>query len=210
MIDYSLPHLRVISRKDRLYCCACVRRVWYRLKNEEAGRWAVEVAEEFADGQRTTRDLADARDAALAAAAAWDGCRSEEGQRVREALLAAAECAIPENRGSCDVATNVGWQAVRASRESEEAERATQRARSLDIFGPPDRTSAFLPEWQTEAVVSLARRMYETRDFDAMPELADALHAAGCADAALLEHCRGPGPRHVRGCWVVDLLLERE
>jgi hypothetical protein len=36
--------------------------------------------------------------------------------------------------------------------------------------------------------------------------LADALEDAGCADAAILAHCRRPG-EHVRGCWVVDLLL---
>jgi hypothetical protein len=24
-----------------------------------------------------------------------------------------------------------------------------------------------------------------------------------------LDHCRGPGP-HVRGCWVVDLILGKE
>src|SRR2546429_581311 len=37
--------------------------------------------------------------------------------------------------------------------------------------------------------------------------LADALEEAG-ADAALLDHLRGPGP-HVRGCWCVDLLSGR-
>jgi hypothetical protein len=35
--------------------------------------------------------------------------------------------------------------------------------------------------------------------------LADALEEAGCSEAAVLEHLRGPGP-HVRGCWVVDLI----
>jgi hypothetical protein len=39
--------------------------------------------------------------------------------------------------------------------------------------------------------------------------LADALEEAGCTDAAILSHLRGPGP-HVRGCWVVDLLLGKE
>jgi hypothetical protein len=36
--------------------------------------------------------------------------------------------------------------------------------------------------------------------------LADALEEAGCADADLLVHLRGPGP-HARGCWVLELLL---
>ncbi|QDU20371.1 hypothetical protein ETAA1_23230 [Urbifossiella limnaea] len=48
--------------------------------------------------------------------------------------------------------------------------------------------------------------MYESRDFAPMPVLADALEDAGCADNDILAHCRGDGP-HVRGCWVVDLVL---
>jgi hypothetical protein len=48
--------------------------------------------------------------------------------------------------------------------------------------------------------------MYDSRDFAAMPILADALQDAGCDHADILAHCRGDGP-HVRGCWVVDLAL---
>ena len=29
---------------------------------------------------------------------------------------------------------------------------------------------------------------------------------AGCDNQDILDHCRSPGP-HVRGCWVVDLVL---
>jgi hypothetical protein len=36
----------------------------------------------------------------------------------------------------------------------------------------------------------------------------DALEEAGCDNADMLSHCRGPGP-HVRGCWVVDLVTGR-
>ena len=32
------------------------------------------------------------------------------------------------------------------------------------------------------------------------------MEEAGCDEADLLAHLRGPGP-HVRGCWAVDLLL---
>ena len=39
-----------------------------------------------------------------------------------------------------------------------------------------------------------------------MPILADALQDAGCDNADVLDHCRSDGP-HVRGCWVVDLVL---
>jgi hypothetical protein len=48
--------------------------------------------------------------------------------------------------------------------------------------------------------------MYGSRDFSPTPVLADALQDAGCEDAAILDHCRGDGA-HVRGCWVVDLVL---
>jgi hypothetical protein len=48
--------------------------------------------------------------------------------------------------------------------------------------------------------------MYDSREFGNMPILADALQDAGCELPEVLDHCRGPGP-HVRGCWVVDLVL---
>lgn len=73
-----------------------------------------------------------------------------------------------------------------------------------DVFPPA--TVAFDPGWRTDAVVGLAGGMYAGRDFGPMPVLADALEDAGCADDAILAHCRGGGP-HVRGCWVIDLAL---
>ncbi|MBA4188888.1 MAG: hypothetical protein C0467_12900 [Planctomycetaceae bacterium] len=78
-----------------------------------------------------------------------------------------------------------------------------------DIFVNPFRTVTFSPEWRTSTAVSLAKQMYESRDFSAMPILADALQDAGCDNADVLDHCRGTGP-HVRGCWVVDMLLGKE
>jgi hypothetical protein len=75
-----------------------------------------------------------------------------------------------------------------------------------DIFGNPFRPLTFDAAWLTSTAVSLARGMYESRDFGAMPILADALQDAGCDSEDVLNHCRAPGP-HVRGCWVVDLVL---
>jgi hypothetical protein len=78
-----------------------------------------------------------------------------------------------------------------------------------DIFGNPFRPVAFSPDWRTDTAVSLARAMYESREFGAMPILADALQDAGCDNDDILSHCRGAGP-HVRGCWVVDLVLGKQ
>ena len=54
-----------------------------------------------------------------------------------------------------------------------------------------------------------AQAIYDDRAVDRLPILADALEEAGCTDATILDHLRGPGP-HVRGCWVLDLLLGKE
>ena len=75
-----------------------------------------------------------------------------------------------------------------------------------EVVGNPFRPVAFDPRWLTSTVVGLARGIYDERAFDRMPILADALEDAGCDDAHVLAHCRGDGP-HVRGCWVVDLVL---
>ena len=76
-----------------------------------------------------------------------------------------------------------------------------------DIVGNPFRPATFDPAWRTSTVVALARQMYDSRDFTAMPILADALQDAGCTSDAILGHCRDAHATHVRGCWVVDLVL---
>jgi hypothetical protein len=75
-----------------------------------------------------------------------------------------------------------------------------------DIFGNPFRPVSLDPAWLTSTVVLLAKGIYDDRAFDRLPILADALQDAGCDNDDILGHCRGPGP-HVRGCWVVDLVL---
>src|SRR5207249_11021384 len=77
------------------------------------------------------------------------------------------------------------------------------------IFGNPFRPMSGNPEWLTPNVLKLAESIYDDRASDCLPILADALEDAGCDNADILAHCRGPGP-HVRGCWVIDLLLGKE
>jgi hypothetical protein len=78
-----------------------------------------------------------------------------------------------------------------------------------EIVGNPFHPISFAPGWRTGNTIAIARKMYEERDFSSMPILADALQDAGCDNEEILNHCRGPGP-HVRGCWVVDLVLGKE
>ena len=79
-----------------------------------------------------------------------------------------------------------------------------------DIFGDPFRPARFSPAWRTDAAILLAKQMYESRDFSAMPILADALQDADCNDEAILNHCRDRKRKHVRGCWVVDAVLGKK
>jgi hypothetical protein len=94
----------------------------------------------------------------------------------------------------------------------QEAERVLQCEILRDFFGNPFHPVAVEPSWLTwndGTVPRLAQAIYDERAFDRMPDLADALEAAGRTNADILGHCRGRGP-HVRGCWVVDLLLGKE
>ncbi len=63
--------------------------------------------------------------------------------------------------------------------------------------------------WNDGTVPRIARGFYESRRFEDMPILHDALLDAGCDDQDMLDHCKAPGP-HVKGCWVLDLLLGKE
>jgi hypothetical protein len=78
-----------------------------------------------------------------------------------------------------------------------------------EIFGNPFRPVDLNPAWLTSTVVALATGIYQDRAFDRMPILADALQDAGCENDDILNHCRQLGD-HVRGCWVVDLILGKE
>ncbi|MBY0457338.1 MAG: hypothetical protein K2V38_08380 [Gemmataceae bacterium] len=79
-----------------------------------------------------------------------------------------------------------------------------------DIFGNPFRPVAFNPAWRTSDVTLLAIHIYDTRAFDQLPILADALQEAGCDSGELLDHLRDPHALHVRGCWALDCVLGKE
>jgi hypothetical protein len=78
-----------------------------------------------------------------------------------------------------------------------------------DVVGNPFRPVTFNASWQTTTVKTLAQSIYDERRFGDMPILADALEEAGCDNTDILNHCHQPGS-HVRGCWVLDLLLGKE
>jgi hypothetical protein len=96
-----------------------------------------------------------------------------------------------------------------AGSDTKTAERESQGRLLRDIFGNPFRPVTVDPAWRTSNVSAIAQRIYDERRFADLPILADALEDAGCTIGAMLTHCREPG-EHVRGCWVVDLVLGKE
>jgi hypothetical protein len=125
---------------------------------------------------------------------------------------AAAEASEAAARAAADAGTPAVSLADRwlgEGREAYRAERAAQAGLMRELFGGPSHPVAFDPRWRTETAVAVAAGIDRDGAFDRLPILADALEDAGCDDADLLSNCRGPGP-HVRGCWVVDLVLGKE
>ena len=136
------------------------------------------------------------------------GSASEVDYSARGAVFALSTDNIV-GAAECAAWSSPQWSSPQSSRPQASAKLAFQARILRDIFGNPFRPVVFSPSWRTSTAVALASQMYESRDFSAMPILADALQDAGCDSADVLDHCRGPGP-HVRGCWVVDLVLEKE
>lgn len=89
-----------------------------------------------------------------------------------------------------------------------------------DVFGNPFHPAKLDPAWLVwngGAIVKAADAAYSEREMPSgnldngrLAVLADMLEEAGCTDAQILEHLRRPQAVHVRGCWVVDLLLGKE
>lgn len=96
------------------------------------------------------------------------------------------------------------------------AEKKLQTDLLRDIFHNPFAKEPIEldPNWRTSTVVELANTIYHEKAFDRMPVLADALEDAGCTNQEVLDHCRkdqgADQCSHVRGCWVVDLILGKE
>ena len=120
--------------------------------------------------------------------------------------MAAVNAATIELHSSSQSVNSVFHNAANATPDPD-AEYAVQATLLRDVFGNPFRPATFDPARRTSTAVALAAQMYESRDFGAMPILADALQDAGCTSDDILSHCRDPHATHVRGCWVVELVL---
>lgn len=205
----------VKQRKQRLFAVACCLRLRHLLDDERSRR-CIEVVERFADAQATSEELqvaeTEARDIWLRAAA-------------DDSAFACIQLCAKEVDGLHVSSTAISAVFVRQQREANNplgpldgrrrgacpSEERAQCVLIQEIFGNPFRRGAINLEWRAwndGLLVSMARQMYDRRDFSDMPILADALEESGCLDTDILSHCRQP-VEHVRGCWVIDSLLAK-
>jgi hypothetical protein len=171
-------------------------------------RQTVEIAERYADG------LAGRAEAEAAANVAFALHRDAEHDSTYFWLTnLTCIAAYPRNDRFND------WKAPNSLRALRIANPELPVLWMRDIFGNPFRPTALDSAWLTwdgDTIPKLARGIYDkhrlpqgTLDNTRLAVLADALEEAGCTNPDILDHCRKPG-EHVRGCWVVDLLLGKE
>jgi hypothetical protein len=210
------------EKKERLFACACCRRIWHRLVDERSRR-AVEVAERCADGNVNQEEIESAAHGAYLAATDDRAYDNDDIAAPEYAALftigvydaTGAITTITPSFSALNAAENTAASIANRTSGPEErtrvlrAETLAQATLFRDIFGNPFRPVTVIAAWLTSTVTSLAQAIYADRAFDRLPILADALEDAGCSNADILAHCRGGG-EHVRGCWVVDLLLAKE
>jgi hypothetical protein len=177
---------------------------------------AVQIAERFADGLATNAERKHARKEAVKAAT-FRNLGGVGGHYSVKAVAASALAHIlcPPGRiyRECGSLPRAVVAAVReVNRQASDDLQQAQVMLLRDIFGSPLRSVSIDPSWlawNDGTVRRVAQAIYDECAFDRLPILADALEEAGCTNQYILNHCRQPGD-HVRGCWVVDLILGKE
>ena len=194
MLDYlevfhNVARTKRGRRKLRLLACAVFRRCYLPVTTDKWGP-ALDLAERYAEGLADRAEVVSFRERFP---------REHWLDRTVDFLLAES----PQR-----ATTNQAFGRYGVWREDDPTAEFVR-----ELFGNPFRRSVLDPVWRSSTVVALAQAAYDERslttgqfDPSRLGILADALEDAGCDNADILNHCRGPGP-HVRGCWVLDLLL---
>jgi len=202
LLEFMRNSGRVSDRKLRLFACACCRRSW-ELLHDERLRNALDVAERYVDGLVSTEEW-------RAAAVAGDDAHGEGADVANTtAKIMVADAATAAHAAATMFFT--------ADDSKNERERAAQANLLRDIFGPlPFRAVSIVASCVTPDVLDIAKAIYEERDAPAgilnhaqFVILAGCLTNAGCNNEEILAHLHQRQAYHVRGCWVLDLLLSK-
>lgn len=193
------PDAQRTARKRALFGAACCRLVWPLIVVDERCRKSVELLERQFDEPISVEQTEEITWGAKMAAE-----HPEDG--TPELQMLAADLVY----GAGHPGTDIAYLLRGLSDWGDPHERAARIADIMrDILGNPFRPVSLDHCWQTPTVLSLAQGIYTDSAFDRLPILADALEEASCDNSELLNHCRSETV-HMRGCWVIDLLLGKE
>src|SRR5262245_39932740 len=209
MIELLQRSGKASARKLRLFTCFCVRRFDEVVVGDDGVSLAIELAESFADGGTSPRELEKVRREVL------DGCEPCSSAEVRYQLADIAT-SNPLRDVAPAATAFIFWLECNVDEEEIEGEvhreHAAMIARLRELVGNPFRPATLDRARLPPTVTSLAQAAYDERqlpsgelDPQRLAVLADALEEAR-ADAALAAHLRSPGT-HVRGCWALDAVL---
>src|SRR5260370_15830222 len=203
---------KVSPRKLRLFGIACCRRLENLTADDECAR-AVLLAEQMVNGAASPEEVARLRarlkSKYLAIVAGEEGSQAGLwGVGAAKNLLQDDTAYIRDAPISAGDADLLGvWNSANSAASGAEGQAQADLLR--EVLGNPFHPVGYEPRWWTQAVIELARSIYESQAFHRMPGLAEALMGAGCDDQRILKHCRRNGG-HVPGCWVLDLILGSE
>jgi hypothetical protein len=210
--ESMLWHLRgtASNKKLRLFALAWAHEHYHQMEDDRS-ILATEVAERFVESAASHAELIAAfHGAKEVCEQIWR--RTSGGRATNRRSKRGGQQSI---RVACSArdAADPSWdvrQALRSVRVGAATEMGVKRSSLLrDIFGNPFRPVIADLAWLTSTIIVLAQAIYSERAFDRLPILADALEEAGCQGAEILAHCRGSGS-HVKGCFVIDLILGKE
>jgi hypothetical protein len=216
MLSFLRESGQFCERKARLFSAACCRAVWDMIPDRRS-RKAVEVTEKVADGSLQGVHLSIAHEAADEAASERRPASAFARDADRAAVWASGEYDLVFSPSvTAGYVAESTMSAAELKGTAREVAEAQQSGLLRDLLGPlPFRPLTVAPSvfgWAQGQVIKLAKAAYAHRELPAghlvparLAILADALDEAGCEDAEILGHLRGPGP-HVRGCWAVDLV----
>jgi hypothetical protein len=191
-------------RKVRLFACAVCRQLLWDVPLPPLFHSIVETAERYAEHEIKIATLtAKDRPASQLVPRPYSGARAYAANAMRNTAYSS----------DMSAAYGVAFNAVEALKKNKDRHAKRKVSNVLrEIFGNPFHAPAIDDDllcWKFATLPTIARVIYDERRFADLPVLADALEEAGCTDAEVLRHCREPG-EHVRGCWVLDLLLGKD
>lgn len=224
----GLPSWKATQRKLRLFATACMMRVPGMGSAEQ--NHAIRISEQYADGLVDRAAL----EAAFVAARKLpkplpldaDFALSVCGQpnMVWEAHLIEVFSTLGPELNVQAVATKTAevitlYEGAEYLSSRGRVEGSQQAHLLRDIFGNPfrpvdldpsclnEKTRAIAETIYSKKSGAVAKTIYREGQFANLPRLARALKKdAGCTNRELWDHCQWP-IQHVRGCWVVDLIL---